>query len=480
MQESFDTVIIGAGIAGLYTALNLDPAMRVLVLAKGRLAHSSSARAQGGIAAALDSADSEDAHLNDSLIAGGFKNNTEALKILVSEAPRTVQNLMDYGVAFDRRPDGSLDLSLEGGHSHPRVLHCSDATGQEVIRRLIEAISLSRNITVWEDAMAVGIRQLRGGFGLEVLRDGTRIPVAAGNCVLATGGVGRMYEYTSNSPGATGDGILLAEQLGAKIRHMEWIQFHPTAFADHQRECFLLSETMRGDGAKILNAEGEEFLGRYDPRADLAPRDVVCRAMKAEGRRLGDDRFFLDFRAASPAFAEERYPNISAKLRSEGLSLTGAPIPVYPCQHYLMGGIDTGLTGETSVRGLFAVGECAHTGVHGSSRLAGNSMLEDLVFARQIAETVNGRAGSMIPAGSFGLPGRTGTEPLPAGFRTELRAIMQKAYFIEPDPAAVVAGFERVRAIRAQLDRDAFAVTRQYVETRALAHAAYAVLKELL
>ncbi len=480
MQECFDTVIIGAGIAGLYTALNLDPAMRVLVLAKGSLERSSSVRAQGGIAAAIDSADSEDAHLNDSLIAGGFKNNTEALKILVSEAPRTVQNLMDYGVQFDRRADGSLDLSLEGGHSHPRVLHCRDATGREIIHRLMEAVSLNRNITVWEDAMAVGIRQILGGFGLEVLREGARVPVAAGSCVLATGGVGRVYEYTSNSASATGDGLLLAGQLGARIRHMGWMQFHPTAFADHQRECFLLSETMRGDGAHILNAEGREFLGGYDPRGDLAPRDVICRAMRAESRRLGDDRFFLDFSAVPAKFAEERYPNISAKLRAEGFSLTEDKIPIYPCQHYLMGGIDTALNGETNVRGLFAVGECAHTGIHGSSRLAGNSMLEDLVFAKQIAEELNGRTGFSAKGGSFGLPGRTGTEALPAGLRTELRAIMQRAYFIEPDPAAVVSGIERVREIRSMLDGSRFALTRQYVETKALANAAYLILKEVL
>ena len=296
---------------------------------------------------------------------------------------------------------------------------------------------------------------------------------------MATGGVGRVYEYTSNSLAATGDGILLAERLGAKLRHMDWIQFHPTAFADHQRECFLLSETMRGDGARLLNAKGEEFLSAYDARAELAPRDVVCKAMLDEGIRLRDNHFFLDFTAASPAFIRERYPNIQAKLAAEGFDLSADKIPVYPCQHYLMGGIDTDIHGESSVKGLFAVGECAHTGVHGSNRLAGNSMLEDLVFARQIAEEISERGYSApVKAGTFVPP--SGTEPMPVGLRTEIRQIMQKAYFIKPDPHAVVEGFERVRDIRSQLDKGNFACTRALIEARALAHVAYAILKEVL
>ena len=480
MEESFDAVVIGAGIAGLYTALNLDPALRILLLAKGEMGGSNSARAQGGLAAVLDSQeDSQDSHMNDSLISGGFKNNTEALKILVSEAPKAVKSLLEYGVEFDCNPDGSLAVSLEGGHSHPRVLHCKDATGWSIVSKLSEAAALSRNITIWEEAMAADIKPAKNGFCLTVLYRGEFLPVTAGSCVLATGGVGRVYEYTSNSLAATGDGILLAERLGAKLRHMDWIQFHPTAFADHQRECFLLSETMRGDGARLLNAKGEEFLSAYDARAELAPRDVVCKAMLDEGIRLRDNHFFLDFTAASPAFIRERYPNIQAKLAAEGFDLSADKIPVYPCQHYLMGGIDTDIHGESSVKGLFAVGECAHTGVHGSNRLAGNSMLEDLVFARQIAEEISERGYSApVKAGTFVPP--SGTEPMPVGLRTEIRQIMQKAYFIKPDPHAVVEGFERVRDIRSQLDKGNFACTRALIEARALAHVAYAILKEVL
>ena len=480
MGESFDAVVIGAGIAGLYTALNLDPALRVLLLAKGQLGSSSSARAQGGLAAVLENReDSQNSHMNDSLISGGFKNNTEALNTLVSEAPRVVNSLLQYGVEFDRNPDGSLAVSLEGGHSHPRVLHCKDATGWNIVRKLTEAASLCRNITIWEEAMAADIKPVNGGFRLTVLYRGQFLPVLAGSCVLATGGIGRVYEYTSNSAAATGDGILLAERLGAKLRHMAWVQFHPTAFADHQRECFLLSETMRGDGARLLNAKGDEFLSAYDARAELAPRDVVCRAMLEEGLRLRDDRFFLDFTAASPAFIRERYPNIADRLAAEGYDLSADRIPVYPCQHYLIGGIDTDIHGESTVKGLFAVGECAHTGVHGSNRLAGNSMLEDLVFARQIAEEISGCCGNGVADTAPFVP-PSGTEAMPAGLRTEIRQIMQKAYFIKPDPHAVVEGFERVRDIRSLLDKGNFVCTRALMEARALAHVAYAILKEVL
>ncbi len=484
MQQNFDVIIVGAGISGLYTALNLDPKLRVLLLSKKSLVLSNSASAQGGVAAVLEgSADSTDSHFNDSLIAGGFKNNTEALKILVTQGPRDVRRLMDFGVAFDRNPDGSFDLELEGGHSHPRILHHQDATGREITAKLIAAVELSRNITVWENAMVCGLKQVQNGFSLDILRN-EEDHVAAGcyACVLATGGIGRVYEHTTNSAAATGDGILLASGAGAKLRHMSWVQFHPTGFNDGRRECLLIPEAVRGAGAVLLNAERQQFLSHYDPRAELAPRDVVSKAMVEEGRKLGDSRFYLDFTGAEEAYAREHFPTTFARLAESGIAMTEDMIPVCPCQHYLMGGIDVDLNGESSVDNLYAVGECAHTGVHGSNRLAGNSMLEDLVFAHQIADEISRRAENQgrPVLGEFHFCEEELGGPVPKGFRTEVRALMQKSYFVIPDPVRVVDSFERIREMRSVLEKGKYRVDRDYMEAKALVNVAYLILKEVL
>ncbi len=483
MQQNFDVIIVGSGIAGLYTALNLDPKLKVLLLAKRSLSLGNSSSSQGGIAAVLEgSDDSTDSHLNDSLIAGGFKNNTEALKILVTEGPRNVRHLMDFGVEFDRKPDGSPDLALEGGHSHPRILRHKDATGREITEKLIAALEFSRNITVWENAMVCGLRTVHNGFSLDILREEEHVCAGTYACVLATGGVGRVYEHTTNSAVATGDGILLASSVGAKLRHMEWVQFHPTGFADNRRECLLIPEAVRGAGAVLVNAAREPFLTRYDPRAELAPRDVISRAMVEEGRRLGDGHFYLDFTMADDAGARQKFPYTYANLAAAGIAMTRDLIPVCPCQHYLMGGIDVDLNGESSVHGLYAVGECAHTGVHGSSRLAGNSMLEDIVFAHQTADQISRRAEEQgRPAlGEYAFPENFSGNPVPKGFRTEVRALMQKSYFVIPDPVQVVESFERIREMRSILEKGNYHVDRDYLEAKALANAAYLILKEVL
>lgn len=483
LQKEYDVIVVGCGAAGLYTALNLPSSLQVLVLAKRKLTLSNSSLAQGGIAAVVPPAenDSIELHMNDSLIAGGFKNNPESLRLLLTEGPKDVLRLMDYQVDFDKGPDGRYDLTLEGGHSRHRILHHKDCTGREVVEKLIAAAQQRENITLLPDATVCDLQRGVNCFSLDVLIDGEQQMVTGRYCVLATGGIGRVYEYTTNSDIATGDGITLAYRLGAKIKNLHLVQFHPTAFANKARECFLISESVRGEGAYLLNGKRERFMHRYDDRLELAPRDVVSHSIIEEARRLGDNRFFLDITHKDPEFVKARFPMIDSRLREEGIDMTRQLIPVYPCQHYLMGGIDVNLHGESSIPNLFAAGECAHTGVHGSNRLASNSLLEAIVFGRQIAEEIGRRSQTAVePMQPCTFSAHTGKTPLPEGIRTEVRAIMQHCHFVIPNPTAAVEGFQRVSMLKEQLEQEDWLMDVHFVEARSLVTVAYIILKEVL
>ncbi len=483
MQNNYDVIVVGSGAAGLYTALNLDPKLRVLVLSKRDLLLSNSALAQGGIAAVVNTAnDNVDMHLNDSLIAGGFKNNTESLKVLVNEGPKDVLNLINLGVEFDKKEDGSYDLTLEGGHSRHRIFHHKDNTGREIVEKLLAVAKTFKNITLMEKSIVCDLQQTPGGFSLDVLKDGEHQYFNCNYCVLATGGIGRVYEFTTNSAIATGDGITLAYNMGAKIKNLHLVQFHPTAFANKDRECFLISESVRGEGAYLLNGNHQRFMSRYDDRLELAPRDVVSHCIMEESHKLRDNHFYLDITHKDPEFIKNRFPMIYSKLLDEGIDMTKDLIPVYPCQHYLMGGIDVGLNGESTIHNLYAAGECSHTGVHGNNRLASNSLLEAIVFAHQIAEDINKKVDEngvheVIPY-EFSLP--AGTEPIPHGIRTEIRAIMQKSHFVLPDTVAAIEGFERIKELKSLIEKGDWLVNVDYIEARSLATVAYLILKEVI
>lgn len=482
---NFDVVIAGAGAGGLYTAINLPSSLNILILSKKELTLCNSSLAQGGIAAVYNPPDDDTTqlHTNDTLIAGGFRNNTETVKILVNSAAEEIDKIISYGVDFDKNPDGSLHRTLEGGHCRNRIFHHKDSTGAELVNKLSAKVKTLSNVTLWENAVVSDIKETETGFSFDILKGDERVNVASHFAVLATGGIGRVYEYTTNSAISTGDGIAIAYRMGATIQNLKLIQFHPTAFNDFsQRECFLLSESLRGEGAYLLNCNMERFMHRYDDRLELAPRDVVSHSIIEESRKTGSKKFFLDISYQDAEEVKARFPMIYKNLLENGYDLTKEPIPVYPCQHYLMGGIDVDKSGRTSISGLYAVGECSHTGVHGNNRLASNSLLEALVFSNRVAEDIKEKMGD-VPEEFLHYEferSKDGKE-LPTGLRTEIRHIMQSTYFVIPESKeALLTGFERVKEIKGILDKETFRLTRDYIEARSLATIAYIILKEVI
>lgn len=484
MNHNFDVIIVGGGAAGLYGAIQLPSYCNVLLICKQELTLCNSSLAQGGIAGVYKSPedDTPELHKQDTMIAGGFKNNPETVQILVDNAAMAIDSLLKLGADFDRKPDGSLHRTLEGGHCRHRIFHHKDTTGEEIVNTLIRKVKTLSNVTILESAMMVGLQKTSTGFSVNVLQDSSYTAYHSHFVLLATGGVGRMYAYTTNSKIATGDGIAFAHDIGAKIRNLHLIQFHPTAFNDHHtRECFLISEAVRGEGAYLLNCNKERFMDRYDERLELAPRDVVSHAIIEEKNRTGSDNFYLDISYKDADFIRNRFPMIYQKVLEQGYDMTKEPIPIYPCQHYLMGGIQVDSHSETTVPNLYAAGECANTGVHGNNRLASNSLLEALVFSRQaaldIAEKLPEVADTFAEAA---FPETENTLPMPKGTRTEIRQIMQNSYFVIPNQAELLKGFERIKEIRRMLYSEPFAVTPDLIEAKAMATNAYLILKEVL
>ena len=479
----YDVIIVGSGVSGLYAALNLDSSMQILMLSKRELTLCNSALAQGGVAAVMDTSnDNYELHIKDTLIAGGYKNDIDNVRILVEQGPKDVKNLLNYGVDFDRKTDGSIDLTLEGGHCRHRIAHHKDSTGFEIVTSLIEGVKKLPNVTILENSHLLGLTKRGDSFLADVLHEGKHSYYTTKATVLATGGIGRVYDYTTNSAIATGDGIQFAYNMGAEIKHLSYIQFHPTAFADREnRECFLVSEAVRGEGAYLLNCRKERFMHKYEPeRKELAPRDVVSKDMLKEQKETGSDEFFLDISYKDPEFVKNRFPMIYKKVLEKGYDMTKEPIPIYPCQHYLMGGIAVNGHGATTVEGLYAAGECAHTGVHGINRLASNSLLEALVFSRLIAEDINGKyTHHELGTLEFDYPSPNG-KPLPTGIRTEIRHIMQRSYFVVPDYKEAQKDIKRVAQLKEQLDNGGYEVTPDYIEAKSLTTVAYIVLSEVV
>ncbi|MGN1090558.1 MAG: L-aspartate oxidase, partial [Huintestinicola sp.] len=441
-----------------------------------------SSLAQGGVAAVYKPVDDDNItiHTNDTLVAGGFKNNPDSLKVLVTEAEKEIQQILDIGVDFDRDENGELDRTLEGGHTRRRIFHHKDSTGNEVTAKLRAAVLKLSNVTVLDNALLCRLKKIGGGFGADILRDGVHTTCTARFAVLATGGIGRVYDFTTNSAIATGDGIAMAYELGADIKNLSLIQFHPTAYNNKEsRECFLISESVRGEGAYLLNCNKERFMDRYDERLELAPRDVVSRSIIQESKRTESTEFYLDIRYKGKEYLSERFPMIYEFLLTQGIDMSEDLIPIFPCQHYLMGGINVNTSSRTSVNGLYAVGECSHTGVHGNNRLASNSLLEALVFGHQAANDISA-SDNDTPLEEYTFEQPENAEPIPKGIRTEIRHIMQKSFFVIPDKQAALEGFERVSAIKKLLDTGNYIIDRDYVEARSLATVASLILREVI
>lgn len=402
-REEFDVVVVGSGVAGLFAALNLDEKNRVAILTKTDLEHSNSWQAQGGIAAVLAEEDCFQLHIEDTMTAGAGLCKEEAVRVLVEEGPEAIHTLEEWEVPFDYNESGQLVLAREGGHRLRRIAHCDgDATGRETTKRLGQIIMTRENITPYfRHAMMDIVTDEEGVCGLVVYNEEKRefCYFASRNVILATGGIGQLYNHTTNPRGAVGDGMACAFRAGAKPENMEMVQFHPTTLMAGEMEgrLFLISEAVRGEGAILRNGRGEGFMKGKHPMADLAPRDIVTREILKELRRTGEDRAYLDCTHMTREFFFRRFPNISAQCASLGIELTRDFIPIHPAQHYFMGGVATDLDGQTCVPGLFACGEVSCTGVHGANRLASNSMLECLVFGRRCARTIDHNSRPAIP-----------------------------------------------------------------------------------
>ena len=483
MIRETDVVIIGTGVAGLYATMQFPEEYKVLLVAKKELQLSNSSLAQGGVAAVLDKEnDNYKLHIADTLIAGKYKNNLSSVEKLVTEGPDDVLKLNELGVEFDLGKDGELAKTLEGGHSRHRIVHHKDSTGKEIVDTLIECVKKKPNVTICENTLVYAIEKVENGFCTCYLQDGKNYQVGSNYCIICTGGIGRIYQYTTNSAISTGDGIALAYMLGAKISHLSRVQFHPTAFAaENIRERFLISEAVRGEGAILLNCNGERFAFDYDERGELAPRDVVSKAIMLESIKTGSDKFYLDITHKEPEFIKQRFPMIFEKCLEEGIDITKDRIPIFPCQHYLMGGINVDLDARTSVEGLYAAGECSHTGVHGANRLASNSLLEALVFSRRAAQDIMNhiKKHGRLPLGEMPKEIDTNGMDLPVGTRTKIRQIMQDTYFVIPKFDKADESYKQVDKIVSDLVTQKYAINADYVEARSLAIVAGIILDEV-
>jgi len=410
--RGYDFLVIGSGLAGLHFALRVGEVGEVAVITKRGAADSATDWAQGGIAAVSDPSDSFEAHVDDTLQAGAGLCHEDTVRFVVERGPDAIDALLKNGVQFDPPPEsagGTYDLTREGGHSQRRILHKDDATGREIERSLLARVRAHPRISLLEDHCAIdlitatklgrtGTNRALGAYVLEA-SSGDVHAYTAPITLLATGGAGKVYLYTSNPDVASGDGMAMAYRAGATLANMEFMQFHPTCLFNPQAKSFLITEAVRGEGGVLCRRDGEPFMQDYHEMRDLAPRDVVARAIDTELKRTGDDYVVLDITRKDPSFVRGRFPTIFARCLQYGIDITREPIPVVPAAHYCCGGLRTDMRGESDLTNLFAAGEVASTGLHGANRLASNSLLEALVFADAAASEAIARLPDVDPPG---------------------------------------------------------------------------------
>ena len=498
MRYDFDFLVIGSGIAGLTFALEAARVGTVCVATKDRLPEGSSQYAQGGVASVWAPEDSHDSHAEDTEHAGVGLCHPEIVDLVVREGPERVRAMIERGTRFSLRPDATdaydVDLGLEGGHSRRRILHALDATGREMMRALVEAIEGHERITVLERSIAIdlitaekfgldGPDRCCGAYLLDV--DSQRIDVCAARAtLLATGGAGKVYLYTSNPDVSSGDGLAMAYRAGVPVANMEFIQFHPTCLFHPQAKSFLISETMRGEGGLLIRPDGSRFMPHYDERAELAPRDIVARAIDREMKQHGFDNVFLDVTHCDAGYLEKRFPTIIGRCRSFGIDPAKTPIPVVPAAHYTCGGVVTDADGCTPLPGLYAAGEVAMTGLHGANRLASNSLLEGLVFghraARHASETLSSheRPSARIPEWN---PGRARTQEEAVVITQNweaVRRLMWNYVGIVRSDDRLARARERIELISSEIQRDYWGSlpTADLIELRNLADVAEVII----
>ncbi|MFM9936921.1 MAG: L-aspartate oxidase [Novosphingobium sp.] len=510
MTETFrkdalpDVLIIGSGAAGLTAALVLAERCKVLVLAKGGLDGGSTAWAQGGIAAVLDEGDTFDDHIRDTMVAGAGLNRRETVEFVVEHAPEAIRQLERLGVPFNAE-SGTLHLTREGGHSHRRIVHVDDATGWAVQQALIEAAKAHPNITLRPDMVAVdlvtdrhlvekasaqgaGDRRVWGAYALDT-GTGKVECFAARATILATGGAGRTYLFSTAPRGATGDGIAMAWRAGCRVSNMEFMQFHPTCLYNLEVKNFLITEAVRGEGGHLklppgVPGGGERFMPRFDPREELAPRDIVARAIDHEIKRLGLDYVHLDISHKDPEFVRGHFPNIYERLMGLGIDMTREPIPVVPAQHYTCGGVLIDLAGRTDLAGLYAVGECSESGLHGANRLASNSLLECFVFGDAAANDILERWDSFAPPPELrpwdeSRVGDSDEEVVIKQNWTELRRFMWNYVGIVRTNKRLERAAHRIKLLKSEVNDyyGNFRVTSDLIELRNLLQTAELIVK---
>ncbi len=484
----YDVVVIGAGIAGLYTALHIDEKHSCCILTKEDAEVSNSWLAQGGIAAAISIDDAPIYHFEDTMIAGAGLCDENAVRVLVSEGPFDIRRLVEMQVPFDLDSEGDLDITREGGHRRRRIVHAGgDATGRETVKALAHLVSLRPNVTFMPHNFCADILTDDNGSvsGCAVL-DGTDTLyiIDSPNIVLATGGIGQVYKISTNPSVATGDGLAAAVRAGANLKDMEFIQFHPTGLWSDKPEnrAFLISESMRGEGGLLKNSEGVRFMVGQHELNELAPRDIVARAITRELIKSGESHAYIDITSQPREYLEHRFPTIFNECLSRGMDISKVWIPVCPVQHYLIGGIQTDLDAKTKVEGLYACGEAASTGVHGANRLASNSMLECLVFGRRAAAHINERLAEIGEVKPSEMPKDEKRPAVKRDFsalRAEIQQLMNDNGGVLRNEKGMTKALARISEISEDL-KNSYWPGREYIETLNIADLAVVILKSAL
>jgi L-aspartate oxidase len=497
MKLTSDFLVIGSGIAGLSYALKVASLGTVSVVTKREVSETATNLAQGGIASVISQDDSFESHIEDTMKAGAWLSDTEIVRMVIEGGPQAIEDLIQWGVKFSKNDNDEYDLTREGGHSQRRILHAKDMTGQEIERALVAAADAHPNITFYENHIGVDLiteaklkhRRVKpdrclGAYVLDI-ESGEVITFGARITVLATGGAGKVYLYTCNPDVATGDGVAMAYRAGAKVSNMEFMQFHPTTLYHPLAKSFLISEAVRGEGAILKRSDGTAFMEQYHELKDLAPRDIVARAIDNEMKIRGDDCVFLDMTDKDADYIKDRFPNIYETCLGYGIDITTEPIPVVPAAHYLCGGVNVDHWGESNIQNLFAIGEVSFTGLHGANRLASNSLLEGVVYGDRAAQRSRERIKDTpepfppIEPWDFGSATDSDEEVVVAHNWDEIRRCMWNYVGIVRSNKRLVRALRRIQMIQEEISDYYwdFIITSDLIELRNIATVAEMIIR---